>query len=714
MPWAPHSLFVEMYLNGVYEGTYQLIEEVKVDNHRVNITELTETQTSGDLTGGYLMEIDGHEDEPYMFTTPQGYPIGLKDPDFSPDPEVPAQTSYISNYVDTAENALFASNFTDPTSGWRAYFDEASSINYYIVNSVMGNAGGFSFFSSAYLYKNVDNPLIYMGPVWDFDISSGNVDVGQLVDPILPWTSVESRWYLRWFTDPGYQADVVTQWNAIKNAGIFSNWLASIGQQAATLEQSQVNNFGRWPMQGIRVWPNAEAAGSYDGELAYLNNWINLRIAYLDSLFNSKTPTTTALGLPTGTLYNGSSVSLAARVKGGTSPSGTVSFLASGVVIGAAPLQANGVATLITSSLPTGTLNFQAVYNGDSVNALSASTSHQASVMPALIGSTTSIASGSLALDTCTAANFSVSVLGSSGAAIPTGSVSLTSNGTAVGSPSPLFNGVAIITASALASGTNSVQAVYSGDSTYLGSASNIISVPVAGTCSTRLPSPTFSLPSGAYSGTQNVSISDGTSGVKIYYTTDGTTPNTTSALYSQPIQLNGNTNVYGAAIILQAIAVKSGSTKSAVAAAVYSIKLAFASMPAAVSATPNPASGLSNTFTLKYSDTYGASYLNSVAVMFSSAVTQSNSCTVFLYTGDRSPLLCRTIPARDLQPSHLDPERCPTASARSREAAAPCRYRATILSLLFLSPPARTFTGKHSVFLFAEDNSSVQYRLGE
>jgi hypothetical protein len=35
----------------------------------------------------------------------------------------------------------------------------------------------------------------------------------------------------------------------------------------------------RWPMQGIEVWANAEAAGSYDGEVKYFTNWLNLRIA---------------------------------------------------------------------------------------------------------------------------------------------------------------------------------------------------------------------------------------------------------------------------------------------------------------------------------------------------------------------------------------------------------------------------------------------------
>ena len=93
MPWAPHSLFVELYINGAYQGDYQLIEEVKADSHRLNITELTESDTTDDITGGYLLEIDHHEDEAFVFTTPVGLPIGLIDPDFTPDPEVPQQTA---------------------------------------------------------------------------------------------------------------------------------------------------------------------------------------------------------------------------------------------------------------------------------------------------------------------------------------------------------------------------------------------------------------------------------------------------------------------------------------------------------------------------------------------------------------------------------------------------------------------------------------------
>ena len=161
MPWAPHSLFVELFVNGQYEGNYQLSEKVNVDSHRVNISELT--SSSADVSGGYLMEIDQRQSEAYVFFTPTGLPIGLDDPDFSSDPIVYPQIIYIQQYVSTAEDALFSANYTDPKLGWRAYFDEAALVNYYLVMDVMGNVDGGSFYSSDYLYKTVDNPLLYMG-----------------------------------------------------------------------------------------------------------------------------------------------------------------------------------------------------------------------------------------------------------------------------------------------------------------------------------------------------------------------------------------------------------------------------------------------------------------------------------------------------------------------------------------------------------------------
>jgi len=477
MPWAPHSLFVELYLNGVYEGNYQLIEQIKVDSHRVNITELAETDTTDDVSGGYLLEIDQHEDEAYVFNTPQGVPIGLIDPDFTPNPEVSQQTSYISAYVDAAETALYSSNFTDPALGWRAYFDEASAVNWYLVNELMGNVDAGDFYSSDYLYKAKDNPLLYMGPIWDFDISAGNVNYESIVNPTVPWGQ-QNVWYSQWFKDPGFKADVTTQWNALKNGGVLSAWMASISQRAQALEQSQANNFGRWPMLGIEVWPNPEAAGSYDGEVQYLTTWLQLRYEYLDSIFNNKAQTTTTLSAPAGTLRSGTPVTLTAQVTGGTAPSGTVSFLCNEVLLGAGSLS-NGTASVTTGNLQAGTDQIQAVYSGDQVNGLSASVGQSVAVAAPLAAAVVSIG-GPSAAALGSSATFVAAVIPNSGTATPTGTVTFTVDG-ALPTAENLGSGglSANYTVPSLTAGSHTISAVYSGDSNYA-SATNTANLSVS------------------------------------------------------------------------------------------------------------------------------------------------------------------------------------------------------------------------------------------
>ena len=90
-----------------------------------------------------------------------------------------------------------------------------------------------------------------------------------------------------------------------------------------------------------------------------------------------------------------------------------------------------------------------------------------------------------------------------------------------------------------------------------VGSASYVMQSSVA--------TPTFSPAAGTYSSAQSVTISDSTANATIYYTTDGTTPTTSSTKYTGPITVSSTET-------LKAIAVATGSTNSAVAAAAYTI----------------------------------------------------------------------------------------------------------------------------------------------
>lgn len=85
---------------------------------------------------------------------------------------------------------------------------------------------------------------------------------------------------------------------------------------------------------------------------------------------------------------------------------------------------------------------------------------------------------------------------------------------------------------------------------------------------------PTFSPEAGTYTTTQNVTISCTTSGATIYYTTDGTTPTTSSSVYSSPIAISTTTTV-------KAMGVKAGMSNSSVATAVYNFPAVYATIAA-------------------------------------------------------------------------------------------------------------------------------------
>jgi hypothetical protein len=76
---------------------------------------------------------------------------------------------------------------------------------------------------------------------------------------------------------------------------------------------------------------------------------------------------------------------------------------------------------------------------------------------------------------------------------------------------------------------------------------------------------PTFSPPAGSYTSVQSVSIADSSPGVTIYYTTDGSTPTTSSTQYTSAIPVSATTTI-------QAIAARNGFSNSAVVSATYTI----------------------------------------------------------------------------------------------------------------------------------------------
>ena len=178
LAWTPGCQPVELVLNGKHMGSYLLIEQVRVDNHRVAVTEMTPQDNVGDaVTGGYLLELDFHYDNEVQWTDPHGHnnqwgngiPFGVKYPD--PDDLTPQQLNYIKSYISEAANTLYGNNFKDPDQGYAKYIDIDSFIDYWIVFEVMGNHE-LGNPGSVFMHKDRGGKLV-AGPCWDFDWGCG-------------------------------------------------------------------------------------------------------------------------------------------------------------------------------------------------------------------------------------------------------------------------------------------------------------------------------------------------------------------------------------------------------------------------------------------------------------------------------------------------------------------------------------------------------------
>jgi hypothetical protein len=91
---------------------------------------------------------------------------------------------------------------------------------------------------------------------------------------------------------------------------------------------------------------------------------------------------------------------------------------------------------------------------------------------------------------------------------------------------------------------------------------------------SSATQAPGFSVPAGSYSTAQSVAISSATPSASIYYTADGSTPTSSSTLYTGPVTVDKT-------VTLHAVAAASGLAPSAVSTAAYSIGLSTTATPA-------------------------------------------------------------------------------------------------------------------------------------
>ncbi len=299
--WQPRFKFCEVYMNGSYHGVYMVIEKIKRDSNRVDINKLKPDEISGDnLTGGYIVKVDKTWDlttNEYFTSYPSiVYPnsryynftyVYPKSTDI-----VPAQKTYIRNYITSLENILNGDIFKDPIYGFRKYMDMNSFIDFQIMNELVNNVDGYRYSTFFYKKRDSDGGKLFAGPLWDFDLCYGNVDYSPLNLATDNWLypkfgtteNYPMHWWARLMQDPDYSNAFSKRWKELRSGPFKTDSImAYLNDTIQYLGNAVDRNFVRWPILGTYQWPNYFVGSTYLQEVNYLETWIKKRLEWMDN-----------------------------------------------------------------------------------------------------------------------------------------------------------------------------------------------------------------------------------------------------------------------------------------------------------------------------------------------------------------------------------------------------------------------------------------------
>lgn len=324
------STWVDVVFNGEYIGVYQLCEQVRIGETRVDITdweeeaesiskaiaeknglskddrkaledqmqenlewlttrkvtyngteykiddyyELTENTTNG----GLLFEISKDFDEVSKFRSKRYYPIMIKSPDYAYTND--ELFEFARQYINAFEAGIFAKDgyteYNDRKLHYKRLGDMESLAKSWLCAEIFCNAD--AAFKSRFMYLDNDGSLLKFGPVWDFDIAAGansHWARKRTNDTILN-VGGENYWYDELFNDPHFAVKVCDYYFE------YLDELTQICQDGGIIDthNEYLSNAGE---DNSELWFFERG---YEKDVTALKEWMTKRIEWLNGRFD--------------------------------------------------------------------------------------------------------------------------------------------------------------------------------------------------------------------------------------------------------------------------------------------------------------------------------------------------------------------------------------------------------------------------------------------
>lgn len=278
--WVQDGRFIELLFNGKHKGLYYLCEKIRIEDDRINISIMDETDTiPGKMNGGYLLETaftsaDGDFQTDYFNKTDAGKPLfwEIKKPE---ETLHVIQAEYIKSEMNYLERLLLNEDSVIAGS-YRNLLDIESAINWMLVNEVSVNQETLNP-SNLFIYKDKGG-LLKFGPPWDFDAHTFGVYGEHKCFLQRP------TFYFYWMMkDPVFVERLKIKWASYKTI-----WLEEIpffiDQLYAQLYPSALRNEQMWPNWHIQYqYPEK----TYAAIISDMKAFFVKQIEYVDNIISA-------------------------------------------------------------------------------------------------------------------------------------------------------------------------------------------------------------------------------------------------------------------------------------------------------------------------------------------------------------------------------------------------------------------------------------------
>lgn len=268
--FVPSYNYVELYINGKYNGLYLLTDQVDENEGRTGVEE---SFTAEDTEVPFLVELDeyapeeGEEDVDWFRIENNTYTVKYPEADERYTTE---QFEYIKNYIKDVHNACKEGSLEKLS----ALVDIDSFIDFYIVQEAMGQPE--INWKSVYMYK-AKNGLMKMGPIWDFDWAAMGPSTGSYRNAYRDMTEgfrSSNNWFDHMLKkSPEFKALVGERFDEVKVTLL--SVVDDVRNELDTLKPYYERNHLRW--HWFRVWASH---GKYYQEVL---DWCVARIEWMDT-----------------------------------------------------------------------------------------------------------------------------------------------------------------------------------------------------------------------------------------------------------------------------------------------------------------------------------------------------------------------------------------------------------------------------------------------